>query len=117
MLFAIKKFFELFFMHALPCYIAFRWANKINKNPWKWAVICFLSSYFGLVVFGLLLNRKGLPTYEEYAAANPAYAGRNGVTCNQCGSRSIRLWRHQPFFRVQQWHVCNHCGTTLYRSL
>lgn len=27
MLFAFKKFLELAILHALPCYIAFRWAN------------------------------------------------------------------------------------------
>jgi len=97
MLFAFKKFLELAFVHALPCYIAFRWANKGNRS-----VVCFLSSYFGLLLFALLLNRRGLPTYEEYAAANPAHVARNGVACNQCGSRSIRFWRHQPFFRVRQ---------------
>jgi len=33
MLFAFKKFLELASMHALPCYIAFRWAKKGEQEP------------------------------------------------------------------------------------
>lgn len=117
MLFAIKYFIQLLLIYALPCYVGFRWANKLGKNPWKWAVICFFFSYIGLVLLALMRNWSSLPSFDQYARDNPAHAGRNGIACNRCGSRSIRLWRHQPFLRVQQWHICNHCGTTLYRSL
>lgn len=116
MLFALQKILEIAFMHVLPCYVAFRWAKKVGKNPWKWAILCFLFSYFALLLFGFLLNRKRLPTYEEYRQATPGSVTANGVSCNQCGSRSIRMWRHQPLMHVYQYHRCNHCGMTLYQS-
>ncbi|WP_223851547.1 hypothetical protein [Cupriavidus pauculus] len=114
--FVLKKMLEIAFLHVLPCYFAFKWAKRVGKNPWMWAVLCFLFSYFALFLFGFLQNRKRLPTYEEYRRAHPSHTTANGVSCSECGSRSIRMWRHQVFLHVYQYHRCNHCGTTLYRS-
>ncbi|WP_354678978.1 hypothetical protein [Cupriavidus plantarum] len=114
--FTPTQFIGIAFTHVIPSIIVYWWATKVNKNPWKWALIGFFTSYLGLVIFGLRLLRKGLPSFVEYRRANPGNVTANGVSCNRCGSRSIRMWRHQPLMHVYQYHRCNHCGTTLYQS-
>ncbi|MCO4865671.1 MULTISPECIES: hypothetical protein [Cupriavidus] len=81
---------------------------------WPWAIASFMFSYFALIAFAL--TRKGLPTVSEYARKYPACVTERGMSCYRCGSRSIRLWREQPFIAAHQWHICNSCGTSLYRS-
>lgn len=104
-------FFPVFLF--LPAFLAYRWAHKEARSKWAWAIGCFFS-WFGLAAF--VLTRPGIPTVEQYAKANPGNA-TGGMSCNRCGSRSIRVWREQAFIKVRQYHICNHCGKTLYRSL
>lgn len=99
---------------ALPPYLAFKWARQEGRWVWPWTLACMVFSYFGLLAF--VLTRKGLPTVSEYARKYPACVTERGMSCYRCGSRSIRLWREQPFIAVHQWHICNSCGTSLYRS-
>lgn len=97
----------------LPAYLAFRWSKNEGRAAWAWSLACFCFSYFGLMAY--LLSRPGLPTVEQYAKEHPGNA-RGGMSCYRCGSRSIRLWREQAFIKVRQYHLCNHCGASLYRS-
>ncbi len=46
MLFAIKYCLQVVFLYVVSLYLGFKWANRLGKNPWKWAVVCFLFSYW-----------------------------------------------------------------------
>lgn len=109
----MKDWLTIGFYFFLPAYLAFRWSGKENRSKWAWTLASFVFSWFGLIAF--VLTRGGPPTVEEYARRNPGNAA-GGMSCNRCGSRSIRVWREQAFIKVRQYHICNHCGTMLYRS-
>jgi hypothetical protein len=98
----------------LPAYLAFRWSSKEGRAKWAWTIACLAFSWFGLAAF--VLTRPGIPTVHQYAKQNPGNA-QGGMSCSRCGSRSIRVWREQVFVKVRQYHICNHCGKTLYRSM
>ena len=43
-------------------------------------------------------------------------AGKSGISCRFCGSRSIRQLGWAANNDPRRLHRCNHCNTTLYRS-
>ncbi|EKZ97085.1 MAG: hypothetical protein CL858_16185 [Cupriavidus sp.] len=109
----MNGYFAVLAVTIIPTYLAFRWSQRDDRSKFGWTITCFVFSYFGLIAY--VLTRPGPPSVEQYAKANPGNAA-GGMSCNRCGSRSIRVWREQAFIKVRQYHICNHCGTTLYRS-
>ncbi|RZT35400.1 hypothetical protein [Cupriavidus agavae] len=107
-------FFFYLLAYILPAYLGFRLSKEQGRSIWAWTIACTVFSWFGVIA--LVLSRPGPPTAQQYAKANPGNAA-GGMSCNRCGSRSIRVWREQAFIKVRQYHICNHCGTTLYRSM
>lgn len=84
--------------------------------------VVFVSILVGL----LLLNAryqsskarewKALPTLDEYLSAHPGCSKGKGISCNTCGSTSIRNWGVFNADCDMRKFVCNHCGTDLYRK-
>lgn len=109
-------FIGTFLVYFLPAFIAFKLAVKHGRNPILWCLICsFPFSFVGLIVY-FFTGFKKLPTVSEYLQAHPQCSTGRGISCFRCRSSSIRLWRSESFLSVSQHHICNHCGTTLYKS-
>ena len=93
-------------------------ANK-NAQP-EFSGIFVLFVIF--ILFYLILIRpfyrswKKLPTMAEYVRQNPNCKTNSGITCVNCGSRSIRNWGLTHSMDKRRCHICNHCGVKLYRS-
>lgn len=102
-------------LFAIPPILAYRLARRWGRSGFKWAIICFCTHYFGLLLL-ILLPSQATPTLQRYRLENPQCATKHGMCCNSCGSRSIRIWRKQWMFSVKQYHVCNHCGESLYTT-
>lgn len=105
----------LFSIYFAPAVIAFYFARKDGRSALAWVVICVFANYLGLLAY--FLTRGGPPTRERYVEAHPGCLTPRGMSCYHCGSQSIRVWREQAFVKVRQYHICNHCGKTLYRSM
>lgn len=59
---------------------------------------------------------RSLPTFERYVAEHPLYKTNRGITCHNCKSNSIRNWGLRAAADLHRIHICNHCGTRLYRT-
>lgn len=99
----------------IPAILAFFMAPRVGRNRILWAGICFVTSILGVIALLLLPDRR-FPSVDDYVSANPQCKTSNGISCANCGSRSIRLWRDQVLLKTHQYHLCNSCGKTLYRS-
>ncbi|KAI3593336.1 hypothetical protein D9X30_1646 (plasmid) [Cupriavidus sp. U2] len=104
----------VFVIYLVPTIIAVYFAKKDGRSILAWGVVCVIANYLGLLAY--FLTRGGPPTLDKYAEAHPENVTPRGMSCYRCGSRSIRVWREQAFVKVRQYHICNHCGTSLYRS-
>lgn len=111
----MSSLFTICIYSFVPAYLAYLLATKRGRNGWLWAVLCTGSSYIGLVLLALLPS-SSVPTLQEYQLRFPQSTTPRGMRCAHCGSGSIRLWRHRTLLSRQQFHSCNHCGKTLYRS-
>lgn len=69
--------------------------------------------YFIFKIGSFYFNK---PTLEEYIKDNPQCYTGNGIKCVNCGSKSIRNWGALSANSPYRTHICNHCGTHLYRS-
>ena len=59
----------------------------------------------------------GLPVVDKYNQRNPlSRSSRNGSTCCDCGSRSIRNFGLAARNDQRRVHTCNHCNANLYRT-
>jgi len=72
-----------------------------------------------IIWFMVRLSRKfhSVPTYDEYIKNNTDSKTGNGIICRKCGSSHISAKRvgHTPGSALFL-HICENCGTTLFRS-
>ncbi|MGV8400904.1 hypothetical protein ACV33W_16940 [Pseudomonas aeruginosa] len=59
---------------------------------------------------------KAIPTLKQYLEQYPECKTARGIKCYRCDAGSIRNWGHENGQDPRRRFVCNHCGTTLYRS-
>jgi hypothetical protein len=78
--------------------------------------------FIGIWVIGIasaifrLLRFYSLPTIKSYLRDNPSCKTGSGVSCCNCGSKSIRLWGLTSPESSLKLFLCNHCGSRLYRN-
>ncbi|SFC42116.1 hypothetical protein [Pseudoalteromonas denitrificans] len=86
-----------------------------------------LGDFFGLVIstifsfslykYYLMISKwKNLPTLDDYLYENKSNQLKKGITCIKCSSNSIKNWGINSVNDTKRSHICNHCGTILYRS-
>jgi len=72
-----------------------------------------------VIWFIVRLSRKysSIPTYDQYIDTYPESKTENGITCRKCGSTHMGTKRvcHTPASALFL-HICDSCGTTLFRS-
>lgn len=79
----------------------------------------FMLAVFLFIVVVLITQYsryRGLPTMQEYLSRHPECRTARGLKCFQCSSQSIRNWGLQNAHSSSRVHICNHCGTKLYRT-
>lgn len=91
------------------------YAYRLGRRWWIWGPFGFF--LFLLAPLALyVVQRRSTPTLAKYLAAHPHCSTGRGIACFHCRSNSIRLWHRSGVLRDEQMHLCNHCGTHLYRS-
>ena len=82
--------------------------------------VCIFIALFVLIIwFVIRLTRKyrTIPTYDQYINANPNSKTKEGIICRKCHSSHIvaKGVGHTPGSALFL-HICENCGTTLFRS-
>lgn len=92
--------------------IEFAQAQADFKRKQKYVIIIITSIFILSLYFYWARWRKHLtlPDFNEYKAKN----GSN--KCYTCGHTSVRLWFFDPRSSSAKIHICNTCGTSLWRS-
>jgi DNA-directed RNA polymerase subunit RPC12/RpoP len=62
------------------------------------------------------LSWRNHTTLDHYLKEHPECATGRGIRCAYCGSSSIRNWGLTAADDHRRVFMCNHCGSTLYRS-
>jgi energy-coupling factor transporter transmembrane protein EcfT len=92
-------------------------AKKRARNEWFWALMGIPFSFLGTIALLLLgPSYKKWPTVDEYMALHPESNQGRGISCIKCGSKSIRSWGLSGSGDGKRLHMCNSCGSSLYRS-
>jgi hypothetical protein len=76
-------------------------------------VIILLTIYFAIRRY---VRYRQCPLLKKYLQENPSCQTDNGIKCKDCGSKSIRSFGLYKVDDVKRIHICNSCGTNLYRS-
>lgn len=90
--------------------------SQTNFNLMFGVVVVFILSVWVFVLIKRNDVKKQLPSVEEYLNTNPQCKNDNGISCNQCGSRSIKNWGYGSANDTLRIHLCNSCGKKLYKS-
>ncbi len=81
---------------------------------------CILVTLFVAIIWTIIKRfRKfsSIPTYDQYIQANPDSKTKDGTVCSKCRSSQIRARKTgQTPGSALFAHVCENCGTTLFRS-
>ena len=57
-----------------------------------------------------------MPILDEYLKNNPQCKTNHGIKCIKCNASSIKNWGESDVDDIHRIFICNHCGTSLYRS-
>ena len=82
-----------------------------------WPFVAAIAGFYLIFLHPPIALWRSYPTLDDYlrdqqGQTNPT----KGVSCIVCGSRSLKNWGVRGAHDRLRLHICNNCGTTLFRS-